>query len=106
MVIKTVMVVGAGLMGSGISQVAAQAGYNVVMNDVKNELVEKGLNAITKNLDSQIKKEKITTTDKGSILSRISKSVSIDDAKKVDFVIEAAFENFEVKKIIFASSDE
>ena len=101
MVIKTVMVVGAGLMGSGISQVAAQAGYNVVMNDVKNELVAKGLNAITKNLDSQIKKEKITTTDKGSILSRISKSVSIDDAKKVDFVIEAAFATSDVKQIIF-----
>jgi len=105
MVIKTVMVVGSGLMGSGISQVAAQAGYNVIMNDVKNELVEKGLNAITKNLDSQIKKEKITTTDKSSILSRIYKSVSIDDAKKVDFVIEAAFENFEVKKTIFEKMD-
>jgi len=101
MTIKTIMVVGAGLMGAGISNVSAQAGYTVIMNDIKDELVEKGFNTITKSLDSQIKKEKITTTDKDEYLKRITKSLSLDDAKKADFVIEAAFENFNVKKSIF-----
>jgi 3-hydroxybutyryl-CoA dehydrogenase len=105
MSIKNIMVVGAGLMGSGISQVAAQAGYNVTMNDVKLELVEKGLNSITKILEGQVKKEKITVIDKDVTLSRISKSTSFDDAKKADFVIEAAYENFDVKKSIFEKLD-
>ncbi|HPD55679.1 MAG TPA: 3-hydroxyacyl-CoA dehydrogenase NAD-binding domain-containing protein [Smithellaceae bacterium] len=105
MAIKKIMVVGAGLMGSGISQVAAQAGYNVIMNDVKSELVGKGLKVIAKNLDGQIKKEKITADDKNAILSRIVQSISLDDAKQADFVIEAAFENFEVKKSIFEKLD-
>lgn len=105
MAIKKIFVVGAGLMGSGISQVAAQAGYNVIMNDVKSELVAKGLNTIAKNLDGQIKKERITVADKDAILSRIAQSLSLDDVKQADFVIEAAFENFEVKKSIFEKLD-
>ncbi len=105
MAIKNIMVIGSGLMGSGISQVAAQAGYNVIMNDVKSELVAKGLNAIAKNLDGQIKKERITVADKDAILSRIAQSLSLDDVKQADFVIEAAFENFEVKKAIFEKLD-
>jgi 3-hydroxybutyryl-CoA dehydrogenase len=105
MSVKNIMVVGAGLMGSGISQVAAQAGYNVIMNDVKMEFVEKGLSSITKSLEGQVKKEKMTAADKDATLSRISKSTSFDDAKKADFVIEAAFENFDVKKSIFEKLD-
>jgi len=105
MAIKTIMVVGAGLMGAGISQVAAQAGYNVIMNDLKDELVGKGLSAIIKNLDSLVKKEKMTLADKEMILGKITKSVSLDDASKADFIIEAAFENFDVKKSIFEKLD-
>lgn len=105
MAIKTIMVVGAGLMGAGISQVSAQVGYNVIMNDVKDELVDKGFNAIAKSLESQVKKEKIAAADKDAYLARITKSVALDDAKKTDFVIEAAFENFEVKKTIFEKLD-
>src|SRR4030043_1588905 len=103
--IKNIMVIGSGLMGSGIAQVAAQAGYNVMMNDVKIELIEKGLNSITKILEGQVKKEKITVADKDAILSRSSKAVSFDEAKKADFIIEAAFENFEVKKSVFEKLD-
>lgn len=103
--IKNIMVIGSGLMGSGIAQVAAQAGYNVTMNDVKMELIEKGLNTITKILEGQVKKEKITAADKDAVLSRINKSSSFEDAKKADFIIEAAFENFEVKKSIFEKLD-
>jgi 3-hydroxybutyryl-CoA dehydrogenase len=105
MAIKTIIVVGAGLMGAGISQVAAQAGYNVIMNDVKDELVDKGFNAIAKSLEGQVKKEKITTADKDACLTLITKSVSLNDAKKADFVIEAAFENIAVKKSIFEKLD-
>lgn len=103
--IKTIMVVGAGLMGAGISQVTAQAGFSIIMNDIKDELIEKGLYAIAKSLDGQVKKEKITAADKDACLARITKSVSLDDAKKADFVIEAAFENFTVKKAIFEKLD-
>ncbi|MBN1473453.1 MAG: 3-hydroxybutyryl-CoA dehydrogenase [Syntrophaceae bacterium] len=103
--IKTIMVVGAGLMGAGISQVSAQAGYRVVMNDVKDELVDKGFNAIAKSLEGQVKKEKVTAADKDACLARITKSVSLDDAQRADFIIEAAFENFAVKKAIFKKLD-
>lgn len=103
--IKTIMVIGSGLMGGGIAQVSAQAGYNVIMNDVKMEFIDKGLNNIVRLLEGQVKKEKITAADKDAILGRISKSADLEEAKNADFVIEAAFENFEVKKSIFQKLD-
>ncbi|MBW2559858.1 MAG: 3-hydroxybutyryl-CoA dehydrogenase [Deltaproteobacteria bacterium] len=102
---KTIMVVGSGLMGSGIAQVAAQAGYNVIMNDVKMDFIDKGLGNITKLLEKRVAKEKITEADKDTILGRISKSVEFEAARDADFVIEAAFENMEVKKTIFQQLD-
>jgi len=105
MEIKTIMVVGSGLMGSGIAQVAAQAGYNVIMNDIKEEFIDRGFNNITKLLEGRVKKEKITEADKKAILGRIGKSVEFEAAKNADFVIEAAFENLEVKKTIFQQLD-
>jgi 3-hydroxybutyryl-CoA dehydrogenase len=105
MKIKTIMVVGSGLMGGGIAQVAAQAGYSVIMNDVKMEFIDRGLGNITKLLEGRVKKEKITEADKEAILGRISKSVEFEAAKNADFVIEAAFENLEVKKTIFRELD-
>lgn len=92
-------------MGSGIAQVAAQAGYNVIMNDVKMDFIDKGLGNITKLLEKRVAKEKITEADKDAILGRISKSVEFEAAKDADFVIEAAFENMEVKKTIFQQLD-
>ncbi len=105
MEIKTIMVVGSGLMGSGIAQVAAQAGYNVIMNDVKEEFIDRGFNNIANLLEKRVKKEKITEADKEAILGRISKSAEFEAAKNADFVIEAAFENLEVKKTIFQQLD-
>ncbi len=105
MEIKTITVVGSGLMGSGIAQVAAQVGFNVIMNDVKMELVDKGFDSITKILDGQVKKEKITAADKEATLSRIRRSADLNEAQKADVIIEAAFENFEVKKSIFQKLD-
>ncbi len=105
MEIKTIMVIGSGLMGGGIAQVAAQAGYNVIMNDVKMEFIDRGFNNIAGFLDRQVKKGKITEADKETTLGRIDKAVEFDAAKKADFVIEAAFENEEVKKGIFHQLD-
>jgi 3-hydroxybutyryl-CoA dehydrogenase len=105
MEIKKIMVIGAGLMGGGITQVAARNGLEVVLNDTALEFVEKGFKAITKNLEGQVKKEKITAAQKDEALGRINRSISLDDAKEADFVIEAVYENFEVKKALFQKLD-
>ena len=106
MEIKTLGVVGAGQMGSGIVQVAATSGLSVVMNDIKDEFVEGGFTTIEKSLDRMIKKEKITEEDKKGILSRIEGSTSLEDMGKADFVVEAATENEVLKQQIFNDLDE
>jgi 3-hydroxybutyryl-CoA dehydrogenase len=75
------------------------------MNDIKQEFVDRGLETISKNLDRQVKKEKITSADKDAIMERIKESVKIDDVASADFVIEAAIENEELKKEIFTKLD-
>ncbi|MBU0575482.1 MAG: 3-hydroxybutyryl-CoA dehydrogenase [Proteobacteria bacterium] len=100
-----IFVAGAGLMGGGIAQVAAQAGYNVIMNDIKMEFIEQGFSTITKLLEGQVKKEKLTAAEKDATLARISKSPDLEEAKKADFIIEAAFENLQVKESIFRKLD-
>lgn len=104
--IQTVMVIGAGQMGSGIAQVCAQAGYHVVLNDMKQEFFERGIASITKNLSRDVEKGRKTAQEKEEILSRITMSLSIEDASKVDIIIEAAVENMEVKKSIFQQLDQ
>ena len=104
--IKTLGVVGAGQMGSGIVQVAANSGLSVVMNDIKDEFVEAGFATIEKSLDRMIKKEKITEEDKKGIFSRIEGSTSLEDMVKADFVVEAATENEVLKQKIFTDLDE
>ncbi|MCG2776397.1 MAG: 3-hydroxybutyryl-CoA dehydrogenase [Desulfobacterales bacterium] len=106
MEIKTLGVVGAGQMGSGIVQVAASNGLSVVMNDIKDEFVEGGFATIEKSLDRMIKKEKITEEDKKGILSRVEGSTSLEDMAKADFVVEAATENEVLKQQIFYKLDE
>ena len=103
---KTLGVVGAGQMGSGIVQVASTSGLSVVMNDISDELVEKGFSTIEMSLDRMIKKEKITDDDKKGILGRIEGSTSIEDMAKADFVVEAATENEALKLKIFKDLDE
>ncbi|MDI6813040.1 MAG: 3-hydroxybutyryl-CoA dehydrogenase [Desulfitobacteriaceae bacterium] len=102
---KTIMVVGAGQMGSGIAQVAAQAGYVVLLNDIKEEFVNRGLQTIEKNLSRNVDKGKLTATEKENILSRIKISVSLEDAVAADLVIEAAVENMAIKTEIFKKLD-
>ncbi|TET94318.1 MAG: 3-hydroxybutyryl-CoA dehydrogenase [Desulfobacteraceae bacterium] len=105
MEIKTLGVVGAGQMGSGIAQVAATYGLKVVMNDIAKEFVDKGFAAIENNLSRMVKKEKISSEDKSNISSRIKGSIDVSDMKEVDFVVEAAIENEELKLKLFAELD-
>ncbi len=103
--IKVFGVVGAGQMGNGIAQVAAASGLSVIMMDIKDEFVQRGLDTITKNLDRAVSKGKITEDEKNAVLSRIRKSVSLDDMKDADFVVEAAPENESLKLDIFSKLD-
>ncbi|AFQ44912.1 MULTISPECIES: 3-hydroxybutyryl-CoA dehydrogenase [Desulfosporosinus] len=103
---KTIMVIGAGQMGGGIAQVAAQAGYSVILNDIKEEFVNRGFGIIDKNLSRSVDKGKLKAEEKDQILGLITKSVSLQDAVSADLVIEAAVENMEIKAKIFAQLDE
>ncbi|KEZ49033.1 MULTISPECIES: 3-hydroxybutyryl-CoA dehydrogenase [Metabacillus] len=105
MSIQNVMVIGAGQMGSGIAQVCAMAGYNVLVNDLKEEFVLKGLASIEKNLQRQVDKQKLTADQKQEILSRLKPSADLQDAAGTDLVIEAAVENMAIKTDIFAKLD-
>ncbi|QFT90968.1 putative 3-hydroxybutyryl-CoA dehydrogenase [Bacillus sp. THAF10] len=105
MTIQKVMVIGAGQMGAGIAQVCAMAGYDVYMNDLKEEFLERGLGGITKNLTRSVDKGRMTEEEKVGVLSRLQTTTSLEDAKHVDIVIEAAVENMDIKKTIFAELD-
>lgn len=106
MEINKVMVIGAGQMGSGIAQVIAQAGVKVILQDLKDDFLNRGLANISKNLTRQVEKGRLSEEEKEAILLRVSTSTEVSDAKDVDLVIEAAVENMEVKKNIFARLDE
>lgn len=103
---KKIMVVGAGQMGSGIAQVAAQAGITVKLNDVKEEFVNKGLGVIEKNLQRSVSKGKMESTQAAEILARIKPSLTLDDASDVDLVIEAIVEKLEIKVNVFQQLDD
>ncbi|MFT9849171.1 3-hydroxybutyryl-CoA dehydrogenase [Aneurinibacillus sp. REN35] len=106
MEVKKFMVIGAGQMGSGIAQVAAQAGLDVILHDVKEEFVQRGLGVITKNLTRDVEKGRKTEEEKQAIISRITPSTDINNAKDIDFVVEAAVENMAIKSEIFKQLDE
>jgi 3-hydroxybutyryl-CoA dehydrogenase len=105
MEIKTFGVVGAGQMGSGIAQVAAMSGLQVIMNDIKDEFVERGLKNITKILTKNVEKAKMTQEDKDGILGRLKTSTSLKDMAAADFVVEAASENESIKFGVFRELD-
>ncbi len=97
-------VVGAGTMGSGIAQVAAGSGLKVVLQDISQEQLNRSLKTIDKSLDKLIEKGKITEA-KEAILNRLQTSTDLKDLKEVDFVVEAVFENVEVKKQVLQALD-
>ena len=106
MEVKTIGVVGAGQMGGGIAQVAAAAGYQVIMSDIKEEFTQRGLDTIASSLERLVKKEKLSPQDKEAILGRIRTTTEIKDMAGADFVVEAATENLELKLVIFRQLDE
>jgi len=105
MAIKTFGVIGAGQMGSGITQVAATSGLNVIMNDIKTEFVEKGLESIAKILGRGVEKGKMSAEDKDTVLGRIKTSVNLKDMAATDYVVEAATENEKIKFQLFKDLD-
>lgn len=102
--IKKIGVVGAGTMGTGIAQVAAVAGYDVVLNDVEEEVLERSIKIIDKSLSRLIEKGKIEA-DKEEVLGRVKTTAKLEDLKNVEFVVEAVFEDFDVKKNILQELD-
>ena len=100
-----ILVIGAGIMGSGIAQVAVQAGYDVYLRDIDMKFVEKGMASIDKAFAKQVEKGKMQAGDKDAAMKRIKGCVDLAEAKDVDVVIEAAVENLEIKKKIFAELD-
>ena len=102
---ETIGVIGAGTMGNGIAQTAANAGFDVVMCDIQQDFVDRGLANISKSLDRFVKKETITEEQKGEILGRITTSTKLEDLKDCALVVEAATENFDIKKQIFENLD-
>ena len=106
MEIKRIGVIGAGSMGNGIAQVAAQAGYQVIMRDIEDRFVQNGLKAIEKFLAKSVEKGKMAEGQKKEILGRITGTTRMEDLKDVDFVIEAVFEDLALKKDVFKKLDE
>ncbi|UCF66608.1 MAG: 3-hydroxybutyryl-CoA dehydrogenase [Acidobacteriota bacterium] len=103
--LKTIGVVGAGQMGNGIAHVFAQAGMSVIMHDVEQKFVDRGLATIDKNLQRGVDKGKMTPDDKQQVLSRVVGTTELGAIERADFVVEAIIEQFDTKKATFAELD-
>jgi len=102
---QTIFIVGAGTMGSGIAQVAAQSGFSVRLYDISTQQLERARATISANLDRLVKKEKLTAADKDATLARIATATQLDGVAAADLVIEAASENEALKLELFAKLD-
>jgi 3-hydroxybutyryl-CoA dehydrogenase len=103
--IKTVAVLGAGTMGNGIAHVFARSGYRVILRDVEQRFLERGMETIKKNLDREIKKGKIAEAEKGSVLRRLQPVTDIAAIATADFVVEAVPEKMEIKRAVLGEAD-
>ncbi len=106
MEIKTIGVVGAGQMGNGIAQVAAYSGFRVIMSDIADPFIQKGLTTISKNLDRMVEKGKIASQKKEEVMGKIKGTTKIGDMADADFVVEAATENESLKLNLFKELDQ
>ena len=102
---EKIFVIGAGTMGSGIVQAFAQKGYEVIVRDIKDEFVDRGIATINKNLSKLVAKGKVTEEFKENVLSKITGTTDLNLAADCDLVIEAAVENMDIKKDIFSQLD-
>ena len=103
--IKTVAVLGAGTMGNGIAHVFARAGYKVILRDVEQRYLDRGMDAIAKNLDREIKKGKLAEAEKGTVLSRLIPVTDMSAISNADFLVEAVPEKLEIKRHVLAEAD-
>ena len=99
-------IIGAGTMGNGIAQTAAASGFEVIMCDIQQDFVDRGYQNIVKSLDRFVKKETMTEDQKSEILQKIKTTTKIEDLEDCTLIVEAATENFEIKKQIFQKLDE
>lgn len=106
MAINKVMVIGAGQMGAGIAQVCAQAGFDVLLNDMNEDALAKGMKSIEKLLTRAVEKERISADAKTDALNRLTASSQLNDAQSCDLIIEAVVENMDVKAKVFGELDE
>jgi len=106
MEIKTIGVLGVGSMGTGIVQVSAQAGYNVIAVDLEDRIIQNAVKTMDKFMTKSVEKGKLSSDDKTAALSRIKGSTNIGDLKDADFVVEAVFEIMDLKKQVFKQLDE
>ena len=105
MAIKKVGVVGCGLMGRGIAEVSVKSGYDVIVSEINKELLDKGIAAINQSLSKAVEKGKISESDKVVALGKIKGTTNMQDFKDCDLVVEAAIENLDLKRSIFADLD-
>jgi 3-hydroxybutyryl-CoA dehydrogenase len=103
--IKTVGVIGAGTMGNGIAHVFAKFGFNVVLRDVDQKFLDRGLSAITKNMEREVAKQKLNAEERDSALARIKPVLEVQELSPCDFIVEAATERFEIKCELFHELD-
>jgi 3-hydroxybutyryl-CoA dehydrogenase len=103
--IKTVAVLGAGTMGNGIAHVFARAGYNVILRDVEERFLERGMETIGKNLDREVKKGKLPESEKPAVLARLTPSTNMKAIAPADFVVEAVPEKLEIKRAVLTEAD-
>ena len=105
MEIKKIGVLGAGTMGHGIAQVLAQNGYHVMIRDIEEELLEKGISSIERSLNKVVEKERLTEDEKNQTLDRIETTVDLEDLQDCELIIEAIVENADIKKDVFQNLD-
>src|SRR6267378_6540695 len=103
--IKTVAVFGAGTMGNGIAHVFARSGYKVILRDVEQRFLDRGMETIGKNLDREIKRGKIAEAEKGTILGRVQPVMDIAAIAAADFVVEAVPEKIQIKRAVLGEAD-
>jgi 3-hydroxybutyryl-CoA dehydrogenase len=103
--IKTVAVLGAGTMGNGIAHVFARAGYSVILRDVEERFLQKGMETIVRNLDREVKKGKMPEAEKPAVLARLKPSTDMSAIAAADFVVEAVPEKLELKRVVLTEAD-
>src|ERR1051325_1822509 len=103
--ISTVAVIGSGTMGAGIAQVAARSNFQVILRDVREEFLDRGMQSISASLQRDVEKDRLSESGKQETMARIRTTVDMDPLREADFLIEAVSENLEIKTELFSNLD-